>query len=234
MEKQNIYQKINLLKTAIEDGFNKDKKGYNYDYVSSSQILAKISPILNNLGIIVIPNVDKESLKNSRYTYSSRKGEVTDVVVEGFVSFKWQNVDDKEDYFNVDMPLLGQQGDISQAYGTALTYAERYMYLKVLGVQTDQDDPDKRNYNNKKEDIKPATNTKTVANINTNITTNTNTDNKVSEAQIKRLWAIAKEKNLTEIDVKKGLKKYCDLDHLTDLTKNQYNQFCLKIDGIKV
>lgn len=40
-EKLNLYQKIADVKANI-DGFTKDKKSYNYSYVSGSQVLHRI------------------------------------------------------------------------------------------------------------------------------------------------------------------------------------------------
>ena len=43
----------------------------------------------------------------------------------------------------VSFEYYGQQNDISKAFGSALTYSERYLLLKSLGAPTDEDDPDK-------------------------------------------------------------------------------------------
>ena len=52
----------------------------------------------------------------------------------------------KEDY-TIQFAAFGQQQDIAQAYGTALTYAERYFLLKLLNIPTDEDDPDAKQKN---------------------------------------------------------------------------------------
>ena len=69
----------------------------------------------------------------------------------------------KEDY-TIQFAAFGQQQDIAQAYGTALTYAERYFLLKLLNIPTDEDDPDakqkKQEYSKAdKNDIEVLSNT---------------------------------------------------------------------------
>ena len=214
MEKQNIYQKLNKLKEELGDGFNKDKKGYNYSYVTISQIFAKINPIMINLGIVVIPDVSCETIKTGWHTYKTKNGETTDAIIEGYVSFKWINVDDKEDFFITKMPLLGQQNDIAQAAGTALTYAERYMYLKVLGVQTDADDPDLKNHNQANPKL--------------------SNDGVLSEAQIKRLYAIAKSKGRSKEQVIKVMEKEFGKSSIGDLTRVEYDSICNRLEALEI
>lgn len=48
-DKLNLFQKIVDVKKNIE-GFTKDAKGYNYDYVEGSQILYKIRRKWKNTG----------------------------------------------------------------------------------------------------------------------------------------------------------------------------------------
>lgn len=46
--------------------------------------------------------------------------------------------------------MVGQQGDASQAFGSGLTYANRYFMLKFFQIATPDDDPD--NWRSKKEE----------------------------------------------------------------------------------
>ena len=43
----------------------------------------------------------------------------------------------------VTWALIGQQADAAQAFGSALTYANRYFLLKFFQVATPDDDPDR-------------------------------------------------------------------------------------------
>ena len=55
-DKLNLFQKIVEVKKNIE-GFTKDAKGYNYDYVEGSQILYKIRPKMEEHGLLIFPSV---------------------------------------------------------------------------------------------------------------------------------------------------------------------------------
>ena len=52
------------------------------------------------------------------------------------------NDDNPEEFFEVAWPICGTQADMSQAFGSALTYANRYFYLKFFNIATSEDDPD--------------------------------------------------------------------------------------------
>ena len=66
-EKQelNLFQKIVEVKKNIE-GFTKDAKGYNYDYVEGSQILYKIRPKMEEHGLLIYPSVTAYETKETK------------------------------------------------------------------------------------------------------------------------------------------------------------------------
>ena len=67
---KNIHQRINEAKHSME-GFIKDSKGYQYNYVSGSQVLHKLNPELYKHGI------------NITFKTSDAKYEAVNVVVKG-------------------------------------------------------------------------------------------------------------------------------------------------------
>lgn len=158
-EKQelNFFQKIVEVKKNIE-GFTKDAKGYNYDYVEGSQILYKIRPKMEEHGLLIFPSVIAYETRETK----NNKGKTEHIVS---MNMEYHIIDSKsrEDYI-VQFAAFGQQQDIAQAYGTALTYAERYFLLKLLNIPTDEDDPDakqkKKEYSKAdKHDIEVLSNT---------------------------------------------------------------------------
>lgn len=143
MEKLNLLQKIVEVKKVVSQlGLEKDKQGYNFSYVTGDQILAKITPRMNELNLLLIPNI-KEVKEETRV---NAKGKVLSYII-GDITYTWIDADSPSDSLTLDWKLYGKQEDISQAYGSALTYAERYFLLKFFGVPTDILDPDLRNYN---------------------------------------------------------------------------------------
>lgn len=136
---KNIHQRINEAKHSME-GFIKDSKGYQYNYVSGSQVLHKLNPELYKHGI------------NITFKTSDAKYEAVNVVVKGKekteyivslnVHYTITNTDRIEEKIESTIFAIGQQDDPSKALGTALTYSERYFLMKFFGLPTDEDDAD--------------------------------------------------------------------------------------------
>lgn len=145
----NLYQKINEVKKAIKT-FSKDKEteGYgSYSYTSGTQILSAIKDKMEELQLLFLPiATEHQSYEIFNYKNSSGKDK-TDFIVIGKVTYEWINAEKPEERQGVDWVYYGQQNDISKAFGSGLTYAERYFLLKSLGVPTDEDDPDSKTEN---------------------------------------------------------------------------------------
>lgn len=142
----NLYQKINevkkVAKTLSKDAETSGKGAYSY--VSGSQILSMIKEKMEDLGLLFLP-VKTESRGWTTFEYENASGNAkTDFIVEGIVSYEWINAEEPSERQRVDFDYYGQQNDISKAFGSALTYSERYLLLKSLGAPTDEDDPDKK------------------------------------------------------------------------------------------
>ena len=143
----NIHQKIVEIRKTI-DGFHKDGDSYKYKYVTGNQVLGKIKEKLDELGVLIIPSVGET--KHEVFNYKDAKGkEKTDFIVTGTISYRWINAEDPKDFLEVPFYFAGQQDDISKAFGSGLTYSERYHLLKALSVPTDSDDPDARDTSGK-------------------------------------------------------------------------------------
>ncbi|WP_426704432.1 ERF family protein [Staphylococcus shinii] len=152
-EELNIYQKIADVKANI-DGFTKDTKGYNFTYVSGSQILHRIRNKMIEHRLLLIPSTSNE--KWTTHTYKNKKGhEVIDFIVEMDLNYKWVNTDKPEEQLDISYHAFGQQSDISQAHGTALTYAERYFLMKFFNIPTDEDDADAKQKQDKYSKVDP-------------------------------------------------------------------------------
>lgn len=145
----NLYEKLVELKAFVaKEGLNKDKKGFNYTYVTGDQILAKLVFKMEELKLLLLPS--SKVGNHEQYNYKTSKNvDKTDFIVKGEMSYTWINAENPEEQFTSSWAYYGQQEDVSKAYGSGLTYAERYYLLKFLGVPTDQDDPDNRTYANK-------------------------------------------------------------------------------------
>ncbi|ELD8170536.1 ERF family protein [Staphylococcus pseudintermedius] len=145
MAELNLYQKIADVKANI-DGFTKDTKGYNYTYVSGSQVLHRIRNKMIEHNLLLVPKTSKENYKQIEVTRFNKKANrevtVTEFIVEMKLEYTWINGDKPEEQLIVPFYSVGQQDDVSKAHGTALTYAERYFLMKFFNIPTDEDDAD--------------------------------------------------------------------------------------------
>lgn len=135
-EQLNLYQKIADVKANI-DGFTKDTKGYNYSYVSGSQVLHRIRNKMIEHNLLLVPYTENEEVTET----TNAKGK-PEHIVKLKLTYKWINADKPQEILEVPFFAIGQQDDVSKAHGTALTYAERYFLMKFFNIPTDEDDAD--------------------------------------------------------------------------------------------
>ena len=142
----NLYQKINEVKKVVKV-LSKDAetsgKG-KYSYVSGSQILGLIKDKMEELQLLFLP-VETLHRGWTTFDYKNSYGDnKTDFIVDGEIVYEWINAENPEERQRVKFEYYGQQNDISKAFGSGLTYSERYILLKSLGAPTDDEDPDAR------------------------------------------------------------------------------------------
>lgn len=99
----------------------------------------------------LIPNIIGGTTRVEPYSYKKTKttksGDIyeenaNEVLVNADMTWTWINNDNPEEKVVVGWALVGQQGDASQAFGSGLTYSDRYFLLKYFNVATTNDDPD--------------------------------------------------------------------------------------------
>ena len=229
-EKMNIQQKLVEVRKSLH-GFNKDTKGFGFDYVSGSQILRAIKGKMDELGVLLIPRVDYDTLHWEKHEYTTKKGEKKlDFIITMKMKYTWVNAEDPQDKIEIDWVCIGQQtDDIAKAVGTAMTYNERYFLLKFLGLPTDEDDADfnKEAYYNKNNN---KTHTLNIENKWTNKDTNTKI---LSEAQINRLYKIAYSKGiLREVVDEQVLKKM--KKKVSELNREEYDIVCRGYENLAI
>ena len=218
----NVFEKINEVKKTI-GGFSKDREttgSGSYKYTSGNQILGAIKSKMEEIGLLFLP-VGTEHRGYETYDYKNSFGkDKTDFIVNGKITYEWINVEEPTDRQRVSFEYYGQQNDISKAFGSGLTYSERYLLLKSLGVPTDEDEPDAKNEEkikedkNKKETLKPTTQ---------------KPQNKASTPQSKSKWVIInnmiKDSEITLASVNEWIKKsYKSNIKINDLTEEQFTK----------
>ena len=91
-EIMNVYEKLVEIKKNIK-GFNKDTKGFGFEYVSGSQVLRSVRDKMNELGVLLIPSVDYDTMSWEKHEYVTKKGEKKlDFIVTMKMNYTWVNM----------------------------------------------------------------------------------------------------------------------------------------------
>ena len=220
-EKLNLFQKIADVKANI-DGFTKDTKGYNYKYVSGSQILHKIRNKMIENNLLLVPKTSEENYQQVQVTRFNQKAkrEVTtsEFVVEMKLTYVWINADNPEERLEVPFYSVGQQDDVSKAHGTGLTYAERYFLMKFFNIPTDEDDADAKQ---KRETYAPKAKPEHIKNLKEKIAQAVEIGgDDASEQKVMQWLRISDYDAVTEAQINPMIKQ---LNGLIDNKKKQAN-----------
>ena len=140
-KKLNIYEKILEIRKLVTY-FQKGTKGQNCVYVNGATVLGTIRPKMDELGLLLLPTITKSELTNITVTEGSENKEKVKQIVKCDMLFIWVNVENPSERLEVPFASFGMQNDVSMAFGSALTYTERYFLLKFFNIPTDKDDPD--------------------------------------------------------------------------------------------
>jgi hypothetical protein len=125
------------------------------------------------------------------------------------------------EYIEFTPLVLKADKPTAQGAGSAITYARRYALSAILGISSEDDDdgngaePGKDKLDDKKDDKKDDKNAKPL-----------------SEAQIKRLYAIGKTAGYDENTVRGHVKVRFN-KNLEDMTKAEYDAVCKGYEGLK-
>ena len=140
----NLYQKLAKIRKAVEV-LQKDATGYGYRYVTDAEILSKISGLMEQYQVSLVPAIEGEP-EVTPYPYTRTKSgkteDVYEIIVQSCITYHWINNVNPEEKLSVPWFFVGQQADAAQAFGAGLTYSYRYFLLKFFGIATVEDDPD--------------------------------------------------------------------------------------------
>lgn len=141
----NIYEKLIEVRKAVPY-LQKEAKGHQYNYVSSSQVLSAVRRRMDEVGLMLIPTITNTKVS------AENDGKRTTYFTELWIDFTWVNAEKPDE--TVKSSWYGQGIDIAgeRGVGKALTYAEKYYLLKTFNIATDTDDPD--SFQDKQESTK--------------------------------------------------------------------------------
>lgn len=133
-----IYDKFLQIQKSVDvivkDGENKNDK---YDYVSGSRVLSIIRPMMNDMGLLLIPRIVRTNIIEG----ATRSGTAR-FVVELTLEMLWVDTESGEQLTIPSYANGSDLGSAERAVGKALTYNEKYHLLKLFHIPTDKDDPD--------------------------------------------------------------------------------------------
>lgn len=136
-ETLNLFQKLLKIQQEIK-GLGKDGKSFGYQYVTGTKALEHIKPLMNDLGLLLKPEVT--GFHNERQDYNVKSGAKSEILTKVDMLFTWIDCDSGE-----TLPCqwgANGQNDWEKGFGSALTYGERYFLLKFFHIATDEDDID--------------------------------------------------------------------------------------------
>ncbi len=141
MAKEILLKLLDLQKAVV--GITKDKTGNSYQYVSGDKILSVVRPKMDELGILLIPEVEESSFTRQDYNLYDKNGTPkpkSEIFCELKLKFTW--VDSESGDSLVCHWASSGQNNWDKGLGSALTYGERYFLLKFFHIATDKDDVD--------------------------------------------------------------------------------------------
>lgn len=133
----NLYEKLLEMQKRV-DNVIKDAKNLSdkYDFASDENVLERFRPMMDELGLLLIPNIAKTELHEG-----TTKSGTSRFMTEIWFNMVWYDVENEDDlvvpWYAQGVDLAGEKG-----VGKAATYAEKYFLLKFFHVPTKKDDPD--------------------------------------------------------------------------------------------
>lgn len=152
---QGLLKKLLFLQSAIV-GLSKDKSSTGYQYVSGDKVLDNFKPLMCRISLLLKPEVT--SIENSRQDYFVGKGsdrrEKSEILSKLTMRMTWIDVESGER----EVCEWGANGQNAwdKGVGSAMTYGERYFFLKFFHIETDKDDVDNPDRENNKPENEPT------------------------------------------------------------------------------
>lgn len=200
-----ILTKLQKIQSDLKAPKNQYNSFGKYKYRNCEDILEALKPLLNLHGCALTIN-DKVEKVDDRY-YIVAKSTLFCIETGEHITTEGLARESKD-----------KKGmDDSQITGSTSSYARKYS-LNGLFLIDDTKDADSGTNDSKKSTPKA---------------TNDTVKKGLSDKQVGRLWAIAKAKGVTEENVKRALQKLYQVEDVKDLSVDDYNELCSRIEDKK-
>lgn len=132
-EKMTLKQKLIEIQKNLTY-FKKNTSGNNYQYTSGASILGEIKQWKDKFGVMLRPEIETATVEKFR---TDKDKDMFFYIANGYMIWS-----DEIEEIKIKWYFTGKQNDPSKAFGSALTYSERYFLLKFFGIPTDELDAD--------------------------------------------------------------------------------------------
>ena len=195
-----IYKKLSSIQVELKATKDLYNSFGKYSYRSAESILEAMKPLLDKYKVALVINDDIVLIGDRYYVKATAK------LIDGETG---ESVEATA-FAREDESKKGQ--DLSQLTGSTSSYARKYAMNGLLAID-DNKDADSTNKHGKDNNIKP--NMAPVSGL--------------SEAQIKRLFAIGNKAGFKKDVVEATVKKMFGCEP-KDMTKDQYNTVCERLE----
>ena len=138
-----IHQKLIEIQKSVR-ALQRDAKAYNYNYVSGDKLLYFVRPKMDELGLLLLPEVLGVETRDVTYQQWDKGAkamvEKKEILYVLTMRMTWTDTKDGET-LPQEWRAAGMNA-FDKGYGSALTYGERYYLLKLFHIATDEDDVD--------------------------------------------------------------------------------------------
>ena len=205
-EKLNLRQKLIEIRKNVQY-MQKTERGNSGTYVDSAILLKKIREGMDEHGVFLCPAVT-ESENTKVHAPSKTNKDKQDYLSSNKMEFTWMDADSDESIICMWHAIGSNMQDPAMAFGSALTYSERYFLLKFFQIPTSNDDPDRFAQKS------------------------FNANDPASTEQLFQLDKLMKEQNLTDNEKDQIVKFYCNSCGLKELTVSGCIDFTQKFDVV--
>lgn len=215
MSEKQLIKKLSEVMKQVEripkTGFN---KFHQYHYATEADVNEAVRKELAERNVMMIPHV-KSCVYREHKTAKGNTEYITTVEVE----FTFMDGDTGE---KIVFSSFGEGQDAGdKGVYKAVTGAQKYALMKAFMIPTG-DDPegdsgtDERNQGNQQQGAPQRSN-----------------GSKLSDPQVKRAFAIAKSNGITPEQVKQAIMRDYQKTEVADLTKQQYDELCSKMESVQ-
>ena len=204
-EIMNVYEKLMTVQTKLRAPKGQYNSFGKYSYRSCEDILEALKPLLAEVGAIVNVTDDIKLIGDRYYVEATASFIDTETGERMIAKASAREAETKKGM------------DDSQVTGSVSSYARKYSMNALFAID-DNKDPDSTNKHSKDNEIKP------------NIPFRGMISDGISEAQIKRLFAIGNKAGFNKDTIVKTVKKLYGCE-LKDMTREQYNEVCNRLES---